>query len=381
MLPGSKNLGITWALSSLSGYGVYGKQLALSWLKRGGRLALYQSPFALALDPLEERLLSPSLAAGADFERSGQTARPDHLVLHGLGNGMSLHPISERVSGSPDIGCIAFEDTRFTPPELERARRFSKLVAISDWNADHLRALGFAHVVLARQGISPSLFHPRPRRGFWKDRFVLFSGGKLEYRKGQDIALAVFKRLLARHPDALLVTAWQSPHAEDAKPFALAGHVAGLPERNGQGGLRIADWAAANGVPPGNFIDLGYVPNAEMPAVLAECDAALFPNRCEGGTNLVAMECLAMGLPVVLADNTGQRDLLRLVGGVALSKQAPVKPAHPHHGVEGWGESDVEEALEAVEALYRQRPRWDETAQKMASWDWDSQNERLFQAL
>lgn len=375
-------LGITWALSSLSGYGVYGKHLALSWLKRGGsRLALYQSPFALAFNPLEERLLSPHLAAGADFERSGQTAGPQHPVLHGLGNGMSLHPMSERVFGSPDIGCVAFEDTRFAAPELARARRFAHLIAISDWNAQHLRALGFDNVVLARQGIAPDLFHPRPKRGLFKDRFVLFSGGKLEYRKGQDIVLAVFRRFLARHPEALLLAAWQSPHAEDAKPFALAGHAQGLPEKNGQGGLHLAKWAAANGVPADNFLDLGYAPNSEMPAVLAECDAALFPNRCEGGTNLVAMECLALGLPVILADNTGQRDLLRLVGGVALGKQALVKPAHPNHGVEGWGESDVDEALEALEALYQARPRWEETARKMASWDWDSQNRRLFEAL
>ena len=52
-------------------------------------------------------------------------------------------------------------------------------------------------------------------------------------------------------------------------------------------------------------------PNVGMPHVLHEADVALFPNRAEGGTNLVAMECLASGIPTILSANTGHLDLLR----------------------------------------------------------------------
>lgn len=382
MVSPPSTLGLTWALSSLSGYGVYGARLALSWLKAGrGALALYQTPLALSLNPLEERLLAPALAQARAFESGTQTTKAQHPVLHGLGNGLALHPISQRVQGSIDIGCVAFEDTRFARAEIERAGRFAKLIAISSWNAEILKGLGFGNVVLARQGIAPDLFHPRPKRGLFQDRFVLFSGGKLEYRKGQDLVMAAFSTFKKRHPDSLLIAAWQSPHAEDAKAFDLAGHVQGLPAKNGQGGLKIAEWAAANGVPEDSFIDLGYVPNSQMPAVLGECDGALFPNRCEGGTNLVAMECLAMGLPVILAANTGQRDLLAEVGGIALSKQSPVKPAQAGAGIEGWGESDLDEILAALEDIYQQRCRWPDAAKRMMGWDWDSQNQRLFEAL
>ncbi len=221
----SPSLGISWALSSLSGYGVYGTRLALSHLKRGrGGLALYQTPLALSLNPLEERLLAPALAGAAAFESGADRLQATHPVLHGVGNGMALHPISERIWGAPDIGCIAFEDTRFHPAEIERAGRFAKLIAISSWNEAILKSLGFQNVVLARQGIAPELFHPRPGKGLLPGRFVVFSGGKLEYRKGQDLVLAAFRQFQARHPEALLMAAWQSPHAEDANPFALAGH-------------------------------------------------------------------------------------------------------------------------------------------------------------
>jgi hypothetical protein len=39
---------------------------------------------------------------------------------------------------------------------------------------------------------------------------VVFSGGKLEHRKGQDLVIRAFVRFVQRHPDAVLVTAWGS---------------------------------------------------------------------------------------------------------------------------------------------------------------------------
>ena len=51
-----------------------------------------------------------------------------------------------------------------------------------------------------------------------------------------------------------------------------------------------------------------------MPDVLRRADVALFPNRCEGGTNLVAMEAAAVGVPVVLSANTGHLDVIRHLG-------------------------------------------------------------------
>ena len=45
--------------------------------------------------------------------------------------------------------------------------------------------------------------------------------------------------------------------------------------------------------------------------LLKQADLAVFPNRCEGGTNLVAMEAIACGVPTVLSANSGHLDLLR----------------------------------------------------------------------
>lgn len=40
---------------------------------------------------------------------------------------------------------------------------------------------------------------------------VLHAGGKLEFRKGQDLVVAAMRRFLPHHPDARLLFAWHNP--------------------------------------------------------------------------------------------------------------------------------------------------------------------------
>src|SRR6185312_7856169 len=141
------------------------------------------------------------------------------------------------------------------------------------------------------------------------DRFLVFSGGKLERRKGQDIVLAAFRVFAERHPEAMLVTAWRNAWPTPKSNIDESGLTAPLPF-DAEGQADIAGWAAANGLGPGNFSDLGFVPNAQLPTILREMDAAVFANRAEGGTNLVAMECMACGVPTILSRNTGHLDLI-----------------------------------------------------------------------
>jgi glycosyltransferase involved in cell wall biosynthesis len=84
-------------------------------------------------------------------------------------------------------------------------------------------------VDLVLQGIDPTLFHPAPKSGLFKDRFVVFSGGKIEYRKGQDLVLLVFRVFLVRHPEVLLVTAWHGSWPELALSLAANTRIAPVP--------------------------------------------------------------------------------------------------------------------------------------------------------
>ena len=41
-----------------------------------------------------------------------------------------------------------------------------------------------------------------------KDSFVIFSGGKFEFRKGQDIVIKAFRHLQDKYRDVNLITSW-----------------------------------------------------------------------------------------------------------------------------------------------------------------------------
>jgi glycosyltransferase involved in cell wall biosynthesis len=108
---------------------------------------------------------------------------------------------------------------------------------------------------------------------------------------------------------------------------------------------------AENGIDPRQLIELPGMPNAMLPAVLREMDCALQVSRCEPCTNLPAKEAMACGVPVILADNTGTRDLVDVDNCVPIRFQGGVA-GPPGCGTDGWGESSVDEIVAALEVLY-----------------------------
>ena len=350
------------------GWGIYAINMALHWHDDPDLAPLSALPFEPrdvldlpGLDPAWIRRLAPFATASLAFQQTlAQTAGPvlnvSCPVLHPIYDRMQVAPIEggKYVFGNPTIGMIFSIDTAFDAAARERARRFPLIVAGCRWNQQVLEDAGIGPVALVLQGIEPSLFHPAPSRGVYKERFAIFSGGKLEYRKGQDLVLRAFREFRRRHAEALLVTAWHSPWPHLSR--SLAGDDAPAPPLTAEGHIDVPGWVAAFGLPADSVVDLGSVPQPRMPALLREMDVALFPNRCECGTNLVAMEAMACGLPVILSANTGHLDLMAPDNSYALLRQRPIDPARAAvGGSAGWGESDVEEILEQLESVYRDR--------------------------
>jgi glycosyltransferase involved in cell wall biosynthesis len=167
--------------------------------------------------------------------------------------------------------------------------------------------------------------------------------------------MAAFKIFAKRHPEATLVTAWHSPWPHFARTMDQTGLAAPVVfDSNGR--LDVRAWAAANDIADAQVIDLGNVPNALMPTILREMDAAVFTNRSEGGTNLVAMECMACGLPVILSGNTGHLDLIEKNNCYPLTDQRDVGDRWNSLGdIRCWGESQVEEVVERLEQVFADR--------------------------
>ena len=123
------------------------------------------------------------------------------------------------VVGTPNIGRCIFEDTQLEKVD-DKLANCDVVVCVSRWNADILRVKTPKRVEVIHEGVDNTLFRPGARSGrFDQSKFYIFSGGKVEYRKGHDLVLLAFKEFSRRHDDAVLVTAWHSPWPQLSEGF------------------------------------------------------------------------------------------------------------------------------------------------------------------
>jgi glycosyltransferase involved in cell wall biosynthesis len=384
-----KMIALGWKPGLRTGWEVVGFNIALQLCRTPtrGALALQAPDLNDIAHPLYRMLLKPVADWHAEFMRAlsnqpGQGYALDIPFLHALANDFGAGISNFR--GKPNVGLIVSESTVLSPEGLARSRNYDLILAGSTWNAEVLQSNGLSQARPLLQGIDPTLFHPAPKAGLFPGRFVIFSGGKLEYRKGQDIVVAAFKKFKTRHPEAFLLTQWQNMWPQFMLGMDQVGHVQGIPQIDAQRQLLLQPWLAHNGINPLDWYDAGMVPNYLVPQVIREADVTLFPNRGEGGTNLVAMECLASGLPTILSANTGHLDLIGDDRCYPLRTQRPAMPTAQFPGTEGWGESDVDECVEQLEAVYQDREearrRGSAATKFMEDWSWEKQVDRLVAA-
>ena len=348
---------LAWIPATYFGWGVAGLQIALHWCCEGRLLPVMHRVQAqgFAIDPVRLKLLEPCIRASTAFAQQLARApanlplKPDVPAVHAMGN--QAVDLFIDVWGSSNIGRIVFEDTDFPPHAVSRLQECGVLTVVSRWNFEILRDVTDRPIVVIHEGVDANQFCPGPRSGLWdSSRFYIFSGGKAEYRKGQDLILAAFKIFADRHPESVLVTAWQSPFSHMG--VGLQGALKSPLQRDATGrSLDVGRWARENGVDPSHTLEIGLVPNIHMPFILREMDCAICASRAEGGTNSPVMEAMACGVPVILPRNTGMRDLILAGNCLVLEHQSPVSTGEPG-GKQGWGESDVEEIVSALEALF-----------------------------
>ena len=171
---------------------------------------------------------------------------------------------------------------------------------------------------------------------------MIYSGGQLSQRKAQDLVIEAVKIIQKRHPEALLLASW----------FNI--------------------WAGTDGYKDAgvDLLGLPLLSHRELCFYMNQSDVGLFPNRCEGGTNLILMEYMACGKPVVANVSTGQRDV------VDDSCSIPI---------EGSDDELVSQMVGAVERLFhdsQQRKDLGEKARtEMLKWPWSKTVEKFLELI
>ena len=362
---------IDWPLTPFTGWGGYGIQLAQALMEQGrfqpllaahnDRTVHCDLHWVAALDHLEacSKTLRSSVEA-AEARQDLPLATTAALSFSPLGN----QAPAPRVLAQLQVGVTVFECSRLSSRDLEQMRAYGLLITGSRWNQEVLKQHGLEQAHLVHQGVDTALFNPAPVPRLLKRSLVIFSGGKLEARKGQDVVIAAFRELLRTHPDALLIAAWGNVGDVALNTIGLSPHVQGVPQRGRVEG--IAPWLEANGVPLHNVMLLPCVVNRQLPSLIKQADVAVFTSRCEGGTNLMAMETLACGVPTLVSSNSGHGDLLELGMGHCLEvgshTNAAVDPAlvAPYGGdpMGVWGETDPEELVDWWRRLAMEKNEW-----------------------
>ncbi len=388
----SPPIAVNWQAGTGSGWGLYGFHLAVHLAALGRDVSLLWPPGDWIAPPLESRLFRSVVARSASlqerFRALSEGGRLDlpATVLHGLGEELLPPPMGGReVRGTRNFGVTFFVDPALGHEARAIGAGLDGVIAGSTWNAVLLEAAGVARVHLVIQGVDTGAFRPAPKAGLLPGRFAIFSGGKLEFRKGQDIVLAAFKRFCQNHPEALLMAAWSNGWAKSAATIELSPHAMPPVPLDQEDRPDLRAWLALQGLTEREVLLLPDLPNFQMGPILREADLAVFPNRCEPGTNLVAMEAMAAGVPTILSANTGHLDFADAKIAYVLGEQGRVRDVPFHRSTEGWGESSVDDVLAQMERAFAQREEARAlglaAAECVGAYSWERQLDRLLEII
>ena len=246
---------------------------------------------------------------------------------------------------------------RSGPRAAENAAQFDTVFCGSTWCLNRLRERGIHNAKVLIQGVDPEVFSPcEPRKP--DGEFRIFSGGKFEHRKGQDLVIAAFTEFVKIEPSAHLVASWFNPWPQ----------LIPLPAGKTQA-QHFSDLCIGAGISPVNFTILPHLRQHELAGAMADTDAGLFPNRCEGGTNLVLMEYAAMSRKVIANAMTGHADVRDAIDFLipACEDRAPDRYR--------WAFDEVGDIVAQLRDAFARRfePKsappawsWDDTAEKVA---------------
>ena len=236
--------------------------------------------------------------------------RPDVIQLHSFERLESLYWISRlRRLGIPIVYAIQISSPLHHRSKLVEALHptmlrlfyglFDGVVTSSEQIAGRLRRLGVeVPIAVIPNGVDRERYRPgdttarraaRERLGIRVDGPVLRSVGAVSPRKGTDLLLEAWTRLLPRHPDLELVLV--GPRHDLAA------------KKSGPFEARIEDLIRHSKRPDQVHL-LGV--RDDVAEIYAAADLVALPTSREGGTPNVVLEAMACGIPVVLTPFDGQ---------------------------------------------------------------------------
>lgn len=305
----------------------------------------------------------------------------DGTVLHALID-IDMNSLY-KVRGSKNVG-YAFFEYELTPLSLQNLKKYDLVLVGSTWNKNKLEQAGINNVEVLIQGIDPEIFYPS-ESDTDKKFFKIFSGGKFELRKGQDLVLKAVKILQQKYPDIVLVNAWYNFWPATMSLMSKSEYIKyELIGNNWE--EYMLNLYKMNAIDASRILTLPLVSNNKSREIYMYTDIGLFPNRAEGGTNLVLMEYMACGKPVIASFATGHKDILTDQNSLQLTKMKELKVFNEKKElIANWEEADIDEIISQIEYAYFNRDEIKRiganAAAHLKQYTWESTADNLLKSI
>ena len=149
------------------------------------------------------------------------------------------------------------------------------------------RGIPAEKIKILPRGLDTSLFHPARRTGDFRERFgarngepVLLYVGRISKEKDLDIIAAAYRKVRKRHPSTRLAFVGDGPYLKELRDS--------LPDA----------------------IFTGYLSGGDLAKAFASADIFVFPSTTDTFGNVV-LEAMASGLPAIVSDTGGPRELVK----------------------------------------------------------------------
>jgi glycosyltransferase involved in cell wall biosynthesis len=341
-----------------TGWGVCSTNLATQISQKHKiRYTTYEKYPAEVLNPIQDAFIQNCKFSNLDY----LGMQTDYPIIQATEH--DLTPYLGYLAGSRRIG-LNFADRNFSDELKQKAKKYyDVIVAGSEWSRRLLEDYGIQSQVI-HQGVDPDIFNiNRREKKYFKDDFLVFSGGKFEDRKGQDVSIKAYKVLQDKHPDVKLVCAWANMYTSN--------HGGGLLQESKIDLKRV--------------IPIPSSMNYCMADVYQNTDVGIFPSRCEAGTNLVLMEYMACGKPPIATVGTGQGDIVSNNNGLVIESGV----CHLRHQdgqlLSIWEEPKLDSIVAQLEYAYENRSKIKkigiEAAKTMSKKTWSHMADQLLKLL
>lgn len=261
--------------------------------------------------------------------------------------GANMLPMYGHLDSPRWVGYSFIEENLLQRRYGDNAARFWEVaVCGSTWATEQMKIAvdGNIPVFTAIQGVDRDIFKPLENPAH--DQFTIWSAGKWEYRKSQDVVIRAVSVMMDRHKDVKLMASWANPWPSSMATMAQSKLI----KFNGdilQSCFDYLDMDRVEVIPANE-------PHGESVKHINKCNVGIFVNRCEAGTNLPLMEAMSCGLPVIATTEHGHADV---TGGLRNSSYAvPSKNIRIDRGgmpVAEWYEPDLDATVNALESTYQ----------------------------